>query len=205
METGSRRRIVEYLKRHGEGSVSELSHVLGLTPVTIRHHLSALRQMEIIDHPFPRRKPGPGRPEMMYRLARAAIDHLPRNYDELCRGLIQELEDSLAPEALERLLISAAQRLLVAQGVEDGATPGQRLEIALAFCEARGYLPSIHESSDGKLLKLSNCPYLEIAASQPRFCTFDTSLLARLLGMDVSLKRRIVDGDESCVLLCIPD
>jgi len=63
MAHDSRLRIIEILKRRNMASVGELSQALGLTPVTIRHHLDSLLADHIVSEPVPRRRPGPGRPE----------------------------------------------------------------------------------------------------------------------------------------------
>ena len=42
MASDSRQHIVEILKRRNQASVTELSQALGLTAVTIRHHLDTL-------------------------------------------------------------------------------------------------------------------------------------------------------------------
>src|SRR3990172_12773620 len=84
----SRLRIIETLKRCHQASVTELSQALGLTPVTIRHHLDSLLADRIISEPVPRRRPGPGRPEMVYGLTARADELTPRNFGELCGCLL---------------------------------------------------------------------------------------------------------------------
>ena len=91
MGSDSRQRVIEVLKRRGEASVSELSQALGLTPVTIRHHLDALMEEGVVSPPAARRKAGPGRPEMVFSLTHRADVLTPRNYGELCACLLSTL------------------------------------------------------------------------------------------------------------------
>ena len=85
----TRERIIHILKTRGQATVDELSRELGLTSVTVRHHLEILRQEELIAPPEPLRRTGPGRPQHVYRLAGQASDLFPKNYDllalEVCR------------------------------------------------------------------------------------------------------------------------
>src|SRR3989304_3566124 len=78
----SRQRILEHMKRSGEAAVAELSRALRLTPVTIRHHLEALQSERLLEAPQARRKTGPGRPEMVYRLSPGADRSMPPKYGE---------------------------------------------------------------------------------------------------------------------------
>jgi len=99
MAPDSRLRLVEVLKRRNQASVTELSQALGLTPVTIRHHLESLLEDEVVSQPTPRRKAGPGRPEMVYALTPRAEALTPRNYGELCSCLVQALDHGSADPA----------------------------------------------------------------------------------------------------------
>ena len=58
----TRESIVQILKKRGQATVDELSRELGLTSVTVRHHIEILRQEGVVDSPEPLRRSGPGRP-----------------------------------------------------------------------------------------------------------------------------------------------
>lgn len=189
MARDSRLRIVEVLKRRRQASVTELSQALGLTPVTIRHHLDSLQADDIVTPPVPRRKAGPGRPEMVYSLTERADGLTPRNYGELCACLLQNVSSMAADSAA--LLDQAGSRLAADAGGRGG------LRLALDFLEARGYFPSLEED-DGPVVILANCPYLEVARTMPAVCRFDLALLGGLLGRPVSAEARIVDDDPTC-------
>src|SRR3972149_7656445 len=120
MSNDSRLRIVEILKRRRQASVTELSQALDLTPVTIRHHLDSLLADHIVSEPVPRRRPGPGRPEMVYGLTSRADEHTPRNYGELCGCLLRAVGDSAAGT---QALLEQAGMALAATAHRRGGPP----------------------------------------------------------------------------------
>ena len=188
MPLESRQRILESIKKSGQASVAELSKALALTPVTIRHHLEALRSEGLVAEPISRHKPGPGRPEMMYEITSQADSYMPRNYGELCRCLIQAVE---TPE-LTGLLAEMGSSL----GTSAGAIGDSR--VIASYLEERGYFPSLEQSEGMIILKLANCPYLEVAENAPTLCEFDRSLIESLFGREVEMVGRIVASEPVC-------
>ena len=194
----SRQRIIEQLKRLGGASVSDLGSALGLTSVTVRHHLQSLLRDHVVDEPTPRRRPGPGRPEKVYRLIPQAEVDLPDNFGELCACLVGQIQTGQSYEALRDVLSAAGERLGRAQSPASGVSSKVRTEAVKAFLEWRGYFPSWIRATDGLRLQLANCPYHKLASQTPAVCSFDTALLSGLLGMEVKLESSIAALQPVC-------
>jgi predicted ArsR family transcriptional regulator len=193
MSGDSRQRVIEILKRRGEASVTDLSRALGLTPVTIRHHLDALMEERVVSQPTSRRKPGPGRPEMVFSLTQKADDLTPRNYGELCACLLSTLSETAVDS--NWLLASTGRRLF------ELASPHRKrsgVAAVMAFLEGRGYFPSHEHSESGSTIVLSNCPYLEAARSFPEICRMDIALISRMVGGEVIAESSIARNDPGC-------
>ena len=193
MSNDSRLRIVEILKRRRQASVTELSQALDLTPVTIRHHLDSLLADGIVSIPVPRRRPGPGRPEMVYGLTARADDLTPRNFGELCGCLLQAAEDSPAGT---RSIIEQAGSALAVTALRRGARPS--LNAVVRFLEERGYFPSLEQEENGSVIVLANCPYLEVARARPQVCQLDVAMLQALVGGTVVAQSSIARRDANC-------
>ena len=193
----SRRRIILQLKKSQEASVADLSRALGLTSVTIRHHLQELLREGVVGSPRPRRRKGPGRPEMAYSLVPQARIELPENYQELCTALLEQLSDLPSKRALSEALIGAGENLGRAFGGGEGAR-GAKADQIEAFLEERGYFPRWAHEGATPSLQLANCPYLEIAEHVPEMCSFDKALLAGLTGTNVRLETSIAGGAAAC-------
>lgn len=192
MASDSRKRILQHLKRLGEASVADLSAGLGLTAVTIRHHLEALQKDGLVDRPTSRRKPGPGRPELIYHAAPAADGLMPRNYGELCSCLLQSLGIGQSGDDLERALEKLGTELGNANRPISGLGGVKR------YLERRGYFPSVGRSEGSITVQLANCPYLEVAETMPALCHFDRGLIGALLGAEVEMGDRIIDHHPVC-------
>jgi predicted ArsR family transcriptional regulator len=195
MAFNSRQRILEHLKKSGQASVAELSRALGLTPVTIRHHLEALRGEGLVARPVARRKAGPGRPEMMYSGTAVADAQMPRNYGELCGCLIRNLRSPARGRDLGAVLVAVGSELGRREPVPAG--PG-RLRFIRHYLEERGYFPTTSQSAGRIRLELANCPYLEVAREFPSLCQLDRALLESLFGRPVAMGGRIVLDQPVC-------
>lgn len=190
--SSSRLRILQHLKRVGEASVADLSAGLGLTPVTIRHHLEALQEEGLVGSPSARRKSGPGRPELIYRASAAADQLMPRNYGELCGCLLQAIGPDRPAEDLRSTLE------LVGSELGRSERPASGLSGVKRFLEQRGYFPSVQRAEQKLTIRLANCPYLELAQSTPALCHFDRALLSGLLDAEVKMGQRIVNQHPVC-------
>ena len=200
MLSGSRQKILEHIRRHGESSVAELSEALGLTTVTIRHHLEAMQQDGLIKEPQPRHKPGPGRPEMFYHVSDSAEEFLPRSYENLCLALIDAARNTLPPMQVSNMIIKAGARvadLITTNHLDSGA---KRSDLLMAFLNEQGYFPS-EERQDGELfIHFANCPYLTVSEHAPEVCLFDLELTGNVLNANARFEKRIINGDPYCRL-----
>jgi len=200
MASDSRQHIVEILKRRNQASVTELSQALGLTAVTIRHHLDSLMADEIVSQPVPRRRPGPGRPEMVYGLTPRADGLTPRNFGELCSCLLQAAGESADGQ---QALLEQAGRAMASRSTRPGGHSS--LASVVEFLEDRGYFPSVEEGEDGPAIVLANCPYLEVARAMPQVCQFDVALLQAMLGGTVVVQSAIARWEPNCRFTLQPE
>jgi predicted ArsR family transcriptional regulator len=179
-------------------SVGELSRALGLTTVTVRHHLDGLTREDLVAEPSRRPRRGPGRPELTYTLTPKAAESLPRNYHELCRCLMETLSEAISPEQAVDLISRAGRRLGERHSLGPGARMQRRIDHAQAFLESRGYYPDWEPNA--ARLTLLHCPYREVAEGWPAVCRFDQALLEGLLSTRVEIARRIADNAPACTV-----
>jgi len=181
----TRERILYILKMRGAATVEELSEELGLTPVTIRHHLDVLNREGLISSPEPLRKPGPGRPQYLYRLTEAASHLFPKHYDLLAMELLSEVAESVSSEELDRILDRIAQRIADRAGIRRDADLAERLRATVGFLNENGYMASTDEDGAGRvLLHIANCPYERVAKHRFEPCALDARVLTLLLGYE---------------------
>jgi len=181
----TREQILYILKVQGAATVEELSRELGLTPVTIRHHLDVLNREGLITPPEPLRKPGPGRPQYLYRLTEKASHRFPKHYDLLAAELLREVSDNLSSEEVDHILDRIAQRLADRVQIAEDADFDARVEATVRYLNEQGYMASIDEDGQGRLLlHIANCPFERVAQSRFEPCALDARLLTLLLGKE---------------------
>jgi DeoR family suf operon transcriptional repressor len=83
---GTRRQLLEVLKRRGEARAEELAEALGVTVSAARQHLAALQASQLVA--YRELKGTPGRPKHVYHLTPAAEELFPKSYDEFATDLL---------------------------------------------------------------------------------------------------------------------
>lgn len=195
----SRERITRILKRRGQATVEEMSQELGLTSVTIRHHLAILQKEGLVLPPLPMRHPGPGRPQYVYRLSDAAVSLFPNRYDLLASALIRDMEASLSPAAVEEAVMRIARHIADEAAIPVDAQSPERLEAALRFLQGQGYMTSTERDEAGHLLlHVHHCPYERVARQHSIPCALDRHLISALLGAEPLQVRTMSSGEQVC-------
>lgn len=195
----TRKAILDYLKDRGQATVDELAEVLGLTSVTVRHHLDILRSEELVAEPAVRHRTSRGRPQHVFTLTAKASDHFPKNYDRLAAKLLDEIRATADPQTVNVIFEGVATRL---SAEAPQPLPGEpfvrRLDRAVEFLNQHGYVARWEQASDGYILHTSNCPYESLAGANPELCKMDLVLVGNLLGAMPQRLSRVAEGANSC-------
>lgn len=202
----TRQRILEILREKGPATVDDLSRELGLTPVTVRHHLDILRRDGLVETCEVRHRHVPGRPQYVYALTEAAAAYFPDNYPNLVSAVLNRIRDRLSPAALNVFFTEVGQELAqAAPPPVPGETIEERLNRITAFLSNQGYVARWERNQGGYVLHTYNCPYHYVAEAHQGLCIMDMRLVTELLG-DLPVERlsRVVEGAPSCSYL-IPE
>ncbi|MCD6286713.1 MAG: ArsR family transcriptional regulator [Anaerolineae bacterium] len=187
----TRQQILEIMKRYGEVTVRKLSDELGLTSVTVRHHLEILRSEGYISIPEVLRSNRPGRPRYVYHLTSTAADLFPNNYSGLASALLGSIDECVDPQQREALLSRAAARIATRAG-DLPSNPAQRIESVVTFMNQQGYV-SRWEQDPKKASRftiyISSCPYLHVSQTHSTTCQIDLQLCQLLAGPNVEVQR----------------
>lgn len=194
----SRQQIIQTLQMRGNASVRELGDSLGLTTVTIRHHLAKLIEAGVVSSPSKRKKSGRGRPEMVYHLNEDIHEFLPSNLAALGVDIVDTLADALQPDEFGALLRRAGEHAAAAAGLPGRVPPAERRERATAYLNAHGYLAAAVCKDDKPRMEFSNCPYHQLAHRVPELCLYDLALMESALDLPLCLDSRINRGDRTC-------
>lgn len=194
----TRQQILEILKRDQEVTVQELSQQLGLTSVTVRHHLEILRAEGYITEPEVQRSNRPGRPCYIYQLTPTAADLFPNNYSGLTNALLDTLEDRLPSQEYEDILEDTARRMAEKAG-QLPADPKERVASLTNFLNSQGFVARWEEEGTGRFsITISNCPYHYVVQQHTEICRVDEILLRLLAGGKLTPQERAAYEGRLC-------
>jgi len=206
----TREHILNILKERHQATVGELSRELGLTAVTVRHHLEILRGEGLVAAPLARRRKAPGRPQHVYTLTEKASTLFPKGYDHLVSLILSEVRSRLSSaEEVDQMMKRIGERIASQAVLPDGDDFGARLAAAVEFLDGLGYMARWERREEGKdagdyLIHVANCPYERVTGQDHEVCTMDLALLTHLLGTSPQRITWAAEGDYQCTYAIHP-
>jgi DeoR family suf operon transcriptional repressor len=201
---GTRRQLLEVLKRRGEARAEELADALDVTVSAARQHLAALQGAGLVAHREV--KGAPGRPKHVYHVTPAAEELFPKAYDQFAAELVEFVGDE-APELLPRLFDQRrASRLERTRGRLEGKPFEARVRELAAILDEDGYLTAVEELDDGAfVLQEHNCAILGVAQLTQAPCAAEIDFLREALP-DASVERvaHMLGGQHRCAYRIAP-
>jgi len=194
-----RQKILEYLKRQGQATVTELAEHLEMAPVSVRHHLDLLIGDNLVEAARVQRQAGAGRPKRLYSLTAQADLLFPRNYQNLAEESLNILKELLTPEQFVGVMKELAEKTLARapRGLEE-LPMEERLQAVTDFLNDEGYMAFCHCGPDDLWLHTNHCPYRELIKAHPEICHIDQTLIWRLTGLKPVRVAHIPEGEIRC-------
>ena len=201
----TREHILDILKERGQVTVDELSRELGLTAVTVRHHIDILRGKGLVSAPLARHRKAPGRPRHVYTLTEKASALFPKRYSHLVSQILDEARAQFSPDKVERMMKRIGERIADQATIPAGGDFNARLAATVEFLNGLGYMDRWEQSDDGDyLLHIANCPYERVSRQDRVVCTMDLAMLTRLLGTSPQRITSAAQGDHQCTYVIHP-
>jgi predicted ArsR family transcriptional regulator len=194
----TRQQILEYLQRHGRGTVKELGELLGLTFTGIRQHLTVLERDDLVEVHEERGRVG--RPTLVYSLTNKADSLFPKTYDLLASVLLAEIRSGQGNEKLHKMLHQVAKRLAAPyENRVRGKSLGERVREAAAILEEQGCMTDVSQADDGDyFIDEYTCPFPKIAQHDRSVCALHVEFVGILAGGDARLTRSLMRGERAC-------
>ncbi|MBA3314945.1 MAG: MarR family transcriptional regulator [Planctomycetota bacterium] len=191
------RDFLRRLHRHDAATIQELCDELGVTATAVRQRMGRLVAARFVV----RREvhEGRGRPHHVYSVSERGLRELGDNYAELATILWNELRN-ITDARVRRAIFDRIQDTLAeryGRGV-DGRTVSQRVEQLKTRLAESGF--DVEVDSQGRLpiLRENNCPYYDLASSDPAICELEHKVFEQVLGTTLALTHRCVDGHNCC-------
>jgi predicted ArsR family transcriptional regulator len=198
---GTRRALLDRLKRAGPQDAESLGAHLGVTAMAARQHLYSLEAEGIV---VAREAPRPlGRPVKLWALSDNAEAFFPDGHAELTLGLLTAMGQAFGPAGLDKLLAARTQtqERVYAARVHRHKALKRRLEVLAEIRSEEGYMAEVRANGRGAYLFVENhCPVCAAARVCQGLCRGELELFRAVLGPQVTIERvdHILAGARRC-------
>jgi len=189
--TTARQKVLTYLNKTRTASAREIARALNMSAATVRHHLRVLVSDGRLETVSVRGQDGPGRPESVYSLPRAALG------DNL-----SALSDALLQEAGSEVQVAALAKRLAGEANFTVQPLVKRLNLTLEKLNQMNYHARWEAGSEGPRIIFSHCPYAAIIEKHPELCQMDEAMLREWMGQSATqIFKRGKEGSSVCVFV----
>ncbi len=193
----TRRQILDILKKRGRAALDELARDVGLSPVTVRVHLSVLQRDDLVKVEEVRGRVG--RPHFMYSLTEDAEDFFPKRYHALANRLLTSLADTLPQESVQAVLDHMAETWAVERAVRlAGKDLATRIAEVTQIRTEEGAMADWEQVDGSFWIRQHNCPSLLVSRLHPLVCEVEQQYLSKMLGAPLKRAGSIALGDRVC-------
>jgi predicted ArsR family transcriptional regulator len=200
-----RQTILETLSRRGPLPLDEIARATRHSATATRYHLGLLIGDGLITANNVAHRASVGRPQALYAVADRAHTHLPKRYDALATQLLAEITHACGEKETRALLRRAGRHLAETMlPLRRSVRIEARLNRAVDFLCARGYLAHWEQSADLATLYICNCPYREVMLAYRQVCEIDLALIGKLLESPLKMTQCLADRDAQCVFVIKP-
>ena len=202
MYTGSKKELLDHIKREGTVSIDEAVEYTNLAKTTLREHFLQLERDGYIQRDYVRS--GPGRPSLQYHLTQQGNSLYPSYESDLVRELIEFLKKRGDSKTIELFFESFwNERLTKARDLMNDVSdsePEKRLEALMHMLEEEGFMPEFDLAKDEKSLtvKACNCPFSEVVKETQLPCKLEAMFYKKLFNEKAERRTHIAEGDYSC-------
>jgi predicted ArsR family transcriptional regulator len=202
MFTGSKKELLDQIKRRGTLSIDEAVEYTGLAKTTLREHFLQLERDGYIKREYIRS--GPGRPSLQYQLTPKGNSLFPSSESALIRKLLRYLKDRGEEDTIEEFFqVFWDERLEEARRRMDEASKddlNSRLEVLTRMLEEEGFMPefNLNEEDETLTVKECNCPFSEVVKETQLPCKLEAMFYRKLFNDKAERTTHIASGDHAC-------
>lgn len=198
MQSTTRLRILEYLRRQQTATVHELSNTFSMTGANIRHHLEILESNRLIEL-IGRRHEGRGRPEFVYTLSRQVLGD---GLDTLAASMLEVWVRNIPEKNREAALRTIGKKLAGENSEKSADLLSLRLADLMERLNSMHYRARWEAGSSGPRVLLGHCPYSAIIKKYPELCRVDAYLLEHFVGLPAQQIEKLQQNSKG-VLFCL--
>lgn len=202
MIKGSKKQLLDLIKREGIVTVGRAEEHSGLAKTTLREHFLQLEKDGYVERTYKRK--GPGRPSLQYELSAKGHQLYPSSESKLTRRFIrflkEEGEEELIRTFFEQFWEERYRKAKQRMDKYDPDQKSERLDALLEMLKEEGFMPEIEHDMDDKCLKIKecNCPFSEVIKETRLPCELEAKFYKKIYGKQTERISFIAEGDYSC-------
>jgi predicted ArsR family transcriptional regulator len=195
----TREAILLSIRAQGKCTVKELAQAVGISPVSVRHHLTRLQVDGLIASEEVRQ--GVGRPHHVFSLTSEALEMFPTRFFRLTNLLMDEIKANMSPEQVEVLLWRIAKSIVDDHKENLGNLPIEaRLPYLIELLSKEGFETKINLRENQIFNQMLNCPYTHLPLDHPELCRIERTIIALALSLPEELVKCEQDEESYCVI-----
>jgi len=189
LDTGTRRTILDMLKRDGPRDATAMAASLGVSPMAVRQHLYALNEEGLVAATEAAGRVG--RPRKLWGLTDAADAFFPSGYADLTAGLMAGLREAFGEAGIEKIVAVRTRQQIETyrDRMAGAATLADRLALLADIRTEEGYMAAATNDGDGFLFVENHCPICAAARSCTALCRGELELFEAVLGPGATVSR----------------
>lgn len=202
MFTGSKKELLDLIKRKGTISIDEAVEHTELAKTTLREHFLQLERDGYIQRDYVRS--GPGRPSLQYQMTQKGNSLFPSYESALIRELLKYLKSKGDEETIEEFFSAFwEERIEKANRRMSKSSPSDlesQVEALTHMLEEEGFMPEfdLDEENETLTIKECNCPFSEVVKETRLPCKLEAMFYKKLFNEKAERITHIAEGDYSC-------
>jgi DeoR family transcriptional regulator, suf operon transcriptional repressor len=199
---GTRDLVLRTLLTQPRCTINELAEKVGISPISIRHHIASLEADGLIGCEDERH--GVGRPRQVFFLTQTGVEQFPTRYVRLTIRLLEHLKETMPEAMINTLFTQMAVDLAkdLSEGTETkNLSMEERLNLVKELLRREGFSIEWKQLDDGYQIYEASCPYYYIGQNHPEVCAVDQILISTVLSMNAEKVKCILNGDSNCTYL----
>ncbi len=197
MTENTRQAILTSIRTKGRISVNEIAETVGISPVSVRHHLSSLAADQLIQYEEVRQ--GVGRPLKLYSLTERAFEQTPGHYLSLTNRILDRMKNNLSTTEMLELFEDIAEGMTSELKPDFNDLPlNEKLSVISEFLCKEGFSVEIEQQDNTITFHELTCPYFHISREHPEVCAISKIFISNALGVPAQRKQWLLQGDAHC-------
>lgn len=202
MFTGTKKELLDIIKRNGTISINEVVEKMDLAKTTLREHFLQLERDGYITRDYVRS--GPGRPSLKYQLTQKGNNLFPSGDAVVVKELLQYLKTKGEEQTIEEFFeafwekrLQKARDLMSEVGEDDLKS---RFKVFKEMLEEEGFMPELtaDEETGNVSIKECNCPFSEVVKETRLPCKLEAIFYKKLFSENAERTSFMGDGDYAC-------